>query len=256
MGKIIKANKTLDDVIKAAIDCHDIHVDSEFDIKSVTENLHWIESMFPGRVVILCHLKHIPAAPYVSKWCEEILGYTKKEFQSFSPEDFFSLIHPEDVDEVISGFRKIEEFSRKRALHQLRFIFYYRIKHKDGHYIYARDERVTVLTQNKRLVFFILLDKNDFGAVNNTTFEVFEISRAGLRKVNTQISPSLQPSFTPRELDVVQLIIKGLNNKEIANYLSISASTVKKHRYSLFKKTNVKNSHALINYAKIKNLVN
>ena len=48
--------------------------------------------------------------------------------------------------------------------------------------------------------------------------------------------------LTQRELEVVELVAGGLTTKMISGTLSISESTVDKHRRSAFKKLNIKNS--------------
>ena len=52
--------------------------------------------------------------------------------------------------------------------------------------------------------------------------------------------------FTKRELEVLKLIADGLTNNEIAEKLFTSRRTVEGHRQSLFEKTGVSNSAALI----------
>lgn len=47
--------------------------------------------------------------------------------------------------------------------------------------------------------------------------------------------------LTPRELEVLELLAKGLANKEIATVLEITARTVKFHASSLFEKLEVEN---------------
>ncbi|MBV9266174.1 MAG: response regulator transcription factor [Acidobacteriaceae bacterium] len=47
------------------------------------------------------------------------------------------------------------------------------------------------------------------------------------------------PELTPRELDVLKLIVAGKSNKEIGNLLSISEATVKTHINSLLSKLGV-----------------
>ena len=56
-------------------------------------------------------------------------------------------------------------------------------------------------------------------------------------------------SLTPRELDVLQLIAKQYNTKEISDQLHISVNTVETHRKNLISKLNVKNvnSSAIVN---------
>ena len=53
------------------------------------------------------------------------------------------------------------------------------------------------------------------------------------------------PRLTPRELDIVNLICKGMKNKEIANELAITAGTVKVHLMHIFEKTGVKDRFEL-----------
>lgn len=59
-------------------------------------------------------------------------------------------------------------------------------------------------------------------------------------------------SLSPREKDVVLLTGKGLRNKEIAQQLNISETTVKTHLNRIFQKLNLKARSELISYA-IKN---
>jgi DNA-binding CsgD family transcriptional regulator len=55
--------------------------------------------------------------------------------------------------------------------------------------------------------------------------------------------------LTPREKEVLQLICKGLTNKEISEKLFISPRTVDNHRASILLKTEVKNTAALVAFA-------
>nr|WP_320119733.1 response regulator transcription factor [uncultured Marinifilum sp.] len=57
------------------------------------------------------------------------------------------------------------------------------------------------------------------------------------------------PSFTERETEVLNLICKGLGNKEIAEQTYLSPKTIEKHKSSLFQKTGTYNSINLVIYA-------
>jgi len=46
-------------------------------------------------------------------------------------------------------------------------------------------------------------------------------------------------SLTPREMDIISLILEGYSNKEIEDRLSISYSTVKNHLYNIYKKIGI-----------------
>lgn len=53
--------------------------------------------------------------------------------------------------------------------------------------------------------------------------------------------------LTTKEREIVQAVIKGLSNKQIAADFGLSPSTVKNHLYAVFKKLGVTNRYALIN---------
>lgn len=71
--------------------------------------------------------------------------------------------------------------------------------------------------------------------------------------VGKQNGPSI--SLSPRELDVLREICRGLSNQEIAGRLDISKRTVEKHRASLLLKTQSRNSASLVMYAIQNNLI-
>ena len=64
------------------------------------------------------------------------------------------------------------------------------------------------------------------------------------------------PVITRREKEVLKLIAEGLTNKEMAEKLFISTTTVDTHRNSLLSKFNVKNTANLVGMAAQFNLLN
>jgi DNA-binding CsgD family transcriptional regulator len=74
-----------------------------------------------------------------------------------------------------------------------------------------------------------------------------EGSSTGILKENIK-----RYNLTKMEAAIVELLLKGLSNKEIADQLHISEETVKKHVYNIFRKTKVKNRNAL--FIKLQNL--
>lgn len=65
----------------------------------------------------------------------------------------------------------------------------------------------------------------------------FDRSRTDTRRI--------MPRMTPRERQIVELVCRGLKNKEIAAALSITPGTVKVHLMHIFEKTGVKDRFQL-----------
>jgi DNA-binding NarL/FixJ family response regulator len=58
-----------------------------------------------------------------------------------------------------------------------------------------------------------------------------------------------EQELTPRQREILQLLVEGRSAKEIANLLNISPRTVEFHKYNLMAKLNLKSVPALIQYA-------
>jgi len=86
---------------------------------------------------------------------------------------------------------------------------------------------------------------------NKITQEVLqEYSRPGYNGSKTE------PRLTDRESQVLQLIVEGKSNKEIALALSISPKTVSVHRTNIMSKLDVQNTVELVRVATSRPLVN
>jgi len=62
-------------------------------------------------------------------------------------------------------------------------------------------------------------------------------------------NPQSQPELSAREVEVLQLMVRGLINKEIAESLNISLTTVITHRKNIQEKTGIRSLSALTVYA-------
>jgi DNA-binding NarL/FixJ family response regulator len=57
------------------------------------------------------------------------------------------------------------------------------------------------------------------------------------------------PQLTPRQLEVLQLIVEGKSTKEIAAALTLGIKTVETHRAQIMERLGIKNVAALVRYA-------
>ncbi|HEV8333564.1 MAG TPA: helix-turn-helix transcriptional regulator [Steroidobacteraceae bacterium] len=63
-------------------------------------------------------------------------------------------------------------------------------------------------------------------------------STSGVREVH--------PSFTGREREIVDLLMQGMSNRQIAQALGIAEATVKKHLHHVYRKLGVRSRALLI----------
>ena len=68
-------------------------------------------------------------------------------------------------------------------------------------------------------------------------------------------TPEDAPSLTTRELEVLQLIVHGKSNKDIAVVLGLSANTIAVHRANIMQSLGIHNTAELVVYAIRKGLV-
>lgn len=64
----------------------------------------------------------------------------------------------------------------------------------------------------------------------------------------------LRTLLTPRELDIVRMVVSGLRNKEVAKRLYISEGTVKIHLHNIYDKLQVSSRLELLRYVQDKGL--
>jgi two-component system, NarL family, nitrate/nitrite response regulator NarL len=70
---------------------------------------------------------------------------------------------------------------------------------------------------------------------------LLEEIRNGATTRTSSPTPSEEPSVTPRELEILQLVAEGMSNKEIGKRLWITEGTVKNHVHNALEKLHMKN---------------
>jgi len=88
------------------------------------------------------------------------------------------------------------------------------------------------------------LDKIYSGGIYFSDEVLQEMTKAGERKKETD-----EAHLTSREIEIIGLIEKELNNKQIAEKLFLSERTVETHRKNIFRKTKTSGVIGLIKYA-------
>lgn len=103
------------------------------------------------------------------------------------------------------------------------------------------------------------IERNCFRCGSNfTTFDRRAYICSGCRKPRAYASPVFDPEapLSPRELQVIDMVVRAMENKEIAYELRLSYGTIKEYMHRIYRKVGVRNRVALVTWALTKNGVN
>lgn len=92
-------------------------------------------------------------------------------------------------------------------------------------------------------------------SVGNSSKEIVETIDSLLKQSAPADEKVAEKTLSPRETDVVILVAKGMTNKEIAHYLSLSIHTVITHRRNIARKLDIHSVSGITIYAIMNNLV-
>lgn len=196
---------------------------------------------------------------YVSESIKHIMGYTSQEWVEGGPDWVFTTIYPEDV-------------ARLKDLHRALFDFYYAIPVADRvDYKYVWEVRVIrkdraviwimqqgsfieIDKEGKPIITFdILTDITKFKKDKCMTLNMFKNEES--KKTTLYFPIHGKAPFSKREIEIIPHLSKGLSSKEIAQKLFISPHTVDTHRRNMLKKSGVKDSASLLNFARDNGLI-
>jgi DNA-binding CsgD family transcriptional regulator len=221
----------------------------EKDEAIILTHLQFTEKVFPHNGIMMCPVSHA-TSKYVSQNCETVLGHRHSLLMSMDLPEFFELVHPDDlpaVQQCLDFMRSCEPYDPETH----RFITHHRIKRSDGTYVYILDEKLAVKTSSNKYLYMILFSKApDNEKFHQVKMDVYKNMKGNFLNAYTYNPKQEEKKITPRQNDIARLIIKGLTNQEIADYLSVSIYTVKNHKQMLFRKVNVRNSMQLANYVR------
>jgi signal transduction histidine kinase/DNA-binding NarL/FixJ family response regulator len=89
--------------------------------------------------------------------------------------------------------------------------------------------------------------RNDYEAMKKKMIATFTIKQGGEEGKNKFVKMCRLYNISPREKEVIEKLILGLENKEIAAVLNISINTVRNHISSIYEKCRVQNRVEFVN---------
>jgi len=90
---------------------------------------------------------------------------------------------------------------------------------------------------------YICKDKMD--SVDDFASIIYRVNHEGFYHENL---PKPEVEITPKELEVIQHMVKGMNTKKIAATMGVSEKSIHKHRINLYAKTNCKKIEGLVRF--------
>ena len=106
--------------------------------------------------------------------------------------------------------------------------------------------RMSVATMKKGAVNFLEKPFNDEELLKSVA-DAVQLSRKLVSdKAEVKRASELLSRLTPRETEILSLLVTGMLNKQIGSDLNIAEQTVKLHRHSIFEKLGVKSLPGLV----------
>jgi len=226
-------------------------------LKSHIEKLKIINQVQESAISIfdLSQLKHV----YVSKDYESLLGWNLNQAEEQGINYINSKIHPDDFDTLnkagINYLKLAFELKEKaiRKLWDFKYVTDYRILNKKGDYIRVIEQhKVLELDKNNNiwLALSILDLSPDNDIESKARSRLIDIKKGEIFKIPEFINNAQEEQLLSlREIEILQLISKGLISKQIADQLFLSANTVNTHRQRIIKKLKVSNTFEALKYA-------
>lgn len=203
-----------------------------------------------------------------------VFGYPRKHFMEADLQFLIKHMHPDDLPSFIS-FAETSTINatpwnegKEKVVHQCCS----RIKHHNGKWIWINQKVIVLSVTPDRHIDIALLLFDDCTmekqAELNQHVSIIEKSRknskllqllAPVSSTHTKREKILDalednPSLTPREKEVMQLVSQGFSSKEIAAELFISRHTVESHRKHILRKLSVRNAPQMVHYSIISSI--
>ena len=183
-----------------------------------------------------------------------ISGYTHKEILRNNEQFVSNFIFKEDFHFVTSVIGLAMNYVNELPLNERPYVyvvFYNRTPRKDGKVLVVQNQNIPLVFDEKNIPFIfanIITDVTHLRPANipyAIVINKLSGQRFHLDTKNLQLKP-FNGRFTPREREVIDLLVNGSTSREVAENLKISYETARTHRKNILKKAGVKNTSELL----------
>lgn len=197
---------------------------------------------------------------------QDLTPYSTEEWINKDVFFWFETMHPEDREFVASSLALSVELQESLPLEKAELVqinIYLRMldKYKKFRWVLMQFPK-RLYNENGKVISTLILitDLSHFPKNFSRMLTLIDASNKKSIFFATQIDNkkfiSLDiPQISKRELEILQLMVRGLNSPQIAESLFLSYHTVENHKRNLRRKTNTKTSAELIDFVWRNNLI-
>lgn len=182
-----------------------------------------------------------------NKGFENLLGYPDDEINLAK---FGELFHPDDKEYAyrLGQAAVLHSIKKPELNEELCLYVSHRIRKSNGTYIKILAQSSPYHIDNEGLITSFLVKLSDISFVDTSDVVQYKFMANDLdgELFHDLVFSKHKSIFTPRELDVINEIQKGLSNIQIAENLRISKFTVETHRKKIMKKSGCHSAEELL----------
>ena len=193
---------------------------------------------------------------FMGRNVQQMLGYEATCFMQGGVAFTSTLIHPDDMPKLTRLLQKLWDYLLAQpaaSLRTYRLSGDYRLRKADGNYLRLLEQNTVLQTDKNGQITHLLGFGSDITSWKKENVLVASVQSSALQKcfVCTSADERLKEcqELSMREREIVGLMAKGQNSKQIAERLSISFHTVNTHRQKMLAKTHTNNSNGLVQFA-------
>ncbi len=184
------------------------------------------------------------------------LAYPVNEIFKKGPGYFFGLMPSTDLAFTIDTVKKVFDFLEQPENHnptEYKLIFEFRLSDPAGN-LYRFLQQCVVLEQDHAGNIWMVLILNDMipDKTDDTGLlrKLIHLPTGKLCLFRDEVYQSSDTFLSKRETEIIGLLSRGLQSKEISDRLFISVNTVNNHRQKIIEKLNVENTYEALRFAK------
>ncbi|TDQ17086.1 PAS domain-containing protein [Algoriphagus boseongensis] len=180
---------------------------------------------------------------------EKLTGYPESMFRNQGMETSFTMIHPDDREELFRFQKIVFEAFHSITIperHSFEFSYTTRWVHRTSGEVHWMTSKVRPYVIDEAGNFImdlhIIVQLAAPPKIKGYDWNYTYLKEGGSRIFVSKNSPTVKPiHLTPKEKEIVALILDGKESKEISSVLNISFNTVTTHRKNILRKLGAKN---------------